>query len=177
MAAWGFVGMWYRSRILESRASDIVQSSLLTAQYIIGDTRMRADMIALRHPENDWFWTQFGTKIRPHQICGALVPASAPRSAGWTYAGLQLVLTAAARQARPGASHASVLRALEQAFLAETLVAEGIAVTRLRAELLRPGIALTGSEVVIDRVTAAFADTRAVDPMLVERSRLLSGNW
>ncbi|HEY6313545.1 MAG TPA: hypothetical protein VIY52_22455 [Streptosporangiaceae bacterium] len=177
MTAKGFVGLWERSRLLESKKADIARTSQLGAQYAIGETRMNADLLALALPDSDWFWSQFGKNMRPHQICAALVPPSAFAPSGWTYAGLQLVLSAAALQARPGASHEYTLRALEQAFLAETLVAGGIAATRLRAELLPPGIALTSTKELIDKVAAEFADRRAIEQLLVERSRYLSGNW
>lgn len=177
MTAWGFIGAWERSKLLESRTADISRSSRVSADYAIGGTRMKAYMLALALPEDNWFWTQFGAEIRPHQICGALLPGDAPDTAGWRYAGFQLVLSAAARQARPGGSHGYTLRALEQAFLAETVAAGGIAVTRLRAELLRPGIALTSTSDLIDRISVALANARGIDPLLAERSRLLSGNW
>ncbi len=177
MPAWGFVGMWEGSRLLESRAADIARSSRLTGQYSVGDTRMKGDILAMLPVEGDWFWTQFGAKISPHQICAAFVPFGAPVLAGWTHAGLQLVLTAAARQARPGASHRYLLSALEQAFLAEVLVAGGIAFTRLRAELVGPGIALTAVKDVIEKVSSELAGMQPVDSQLVERSRLLSGDW
>jgi len=178
MTAWGFVGAWERSKLFGARAT-ISNASRLSAEYAIGATRMKADMLELSFPENNWFWVQFGTALRPHQICGALLPAAAAaaEAGGWRYAGLQLVLSAAARQARPGASYGYTLRALEQAFLAETVAAGGIAVTRLRAELLRPGIALTSTRNLIDSISAALGDARAIDPLLVERSRLLGGSW
>lgn len=175
--AWGFVGARERSNLLGDRAAEISHASRISAGYAIGVTRMKADMLELPFPENNWFWVQFGTAMRPHQICGALLPAAAPETGGWRYAGLQLVLSAAARQARPGASYGYTLRALEQAFLAEIVVAGGIAVTRLRAELLRPGIALTSTRNLIDSISAALGGARAIDPLLVERSRLLSGSW
>jgi hypothetical protein len=169
--------MWEGSRLLKSRAADIARSSRLTAEYRVGDTRMKGDMLALLPSEGDWFWAQFGAEIRPHQICAAFVPPGAPVPAGWTHAGLQLVLTAAARQARPGASHRYILSALEQAFLAEVLVAGGIAVTRLRAELVRPGIALTAPKDVIENISSELTGMQPVDSQLVERSRLLTGDW
>jgi hypothetical protein len=176
MPAWGFVGLWEGSRLLEARAADISVLSRGSAEYIVDNTRMKANVLALPFEESGWFWSQFGAEIRPHQICGALIPSGAePR--GWTYAGLQLVLSAAARQARPGASHEYTLRALEQAFLAESVAAGGIAVTRLRAELLRPGIALTARRDLMDRVSGSIADAPAIDPLLIERSRFLTGNW
>jgi hypothetical protein len=177
MTTWGFVGRWERSKLLESNEADIIDLSRLAAHLSIGDTRMNADMLEVPIQESSWFWTQFGTKMRPHQICAAVVPSSTSDHAGWKYAGLQLVLGAAARQARPGSSHQYTLRALEQAFIAETLVAGGIAVTRLRAELLRPGIALTSTRDLIDRVSVELTSERAIDPLLVQRSRELSGNW
>ena len=176
-SAWGFLGAWERSKLRQSAAADISRSSRMSAQYILGDTQMQADLLALDPMRDGWFWSIFAGRASPHQICAALVPAQARLPTGWTVAGLQLVLTAAARQARPGASHAFVLRALEQAFLAETVVAGGIAATRLRAELLGPGIALTGSGELIDEVASELGDSRAVDPLLVERSRYLSGDW
>jgi hypothetical protein len=177
MTAWGFIGTWERSKLLGDRAAAISNASRLSAEYAISATRMKADMLELPFPNNNWFWAHFGTAIRPHQICGVLLPAAAPETGGWTYAGLQLVLSAAARQARPSASYEYTLRALEQAFLAEIVVAGGIGVTRLRAELLRPGIALTSTRNLIDSISAALGDARAIDPLLVERSRLLRGSW
>jgi hypothetical protein len=83
-----------------------------------------------------------------------------------------------ARQVRPGrATHDYVLRALTQAFLAETVLAGGIAVTRLQAELLRPGLALTGTSKSIDEAAAEFQDFQQADPIKVERSVFLGGNW
>lgn len=177
MAAKGFVGLWEQSRLLESRAAEISDSSQLSARYSIGETRAKADMIELALPGSGWFWSQFGKKMHPHQICASLVPADAAIPSGWAYAGLQLVLSAASRQARPGASYGYTLKALEQAFLAETLAAGGIAVTRLRAELLPPGIALTSTSALIDKVSTELVGVRAVEPLLVERSRQLSGAW
>jgi hypothetical protein len=174
MAAWGFVGLWDRSKLLEARAADVSRLSRGSAEYTTDNTRMKAEMLALPFEEGGWFWTQFGAKMRPHQICGALIPASA-ETGGWRYAGLQLVLSAAARQARPGVSHEYTLLALEQAFLAEVVAAGGVVVTRLRAELLRPGVALTSKRDLIDRVSVGIADAPVIDPLLVERSRLLSG--
>lgn len=177
MAAWGFLGAWEGSKILETKAVDRSELSRLSAQYIVGSTRMTADMFELPTRRSDWFWTCFAIGVRPHQICGVLIPPGAQASGGWKYAGLQLVLSAAARQARPGSSHRYTLHALEQAFLAETIAAGGIAVTRLRAELLRPGIALTSTATLIDRVSVAFAGAGAIEPLLVERSKHLSGSW
>jgi hypothetical protein len=176
MAAWGFVGAWERSKLIESWAAEIAEMSQGSAEYVVGDTRMKADALALPPTADAWFWTQFGRKIRPHQICGALVPPSA-ESRGWRFAGLQLVLAAASLQARPGVTHSYTLRSLEQAFLAEVVAVDGIAVTRLRAELLPPGIALTSTSRRVDGIAATFSDAPTVDPLLTERSRLLSGNW
>lgn len=177
MNAWGFVGAWERSKLLGARAAEISRASRISAEYAIGDTRMKASMLALSFPDDMWFWVQFGEAMRPQQIAGALLPGVVPETGGWRYAGLQLVLSAASRQARPGGSYAYTLRALEQAFLAEIVVAGGIAVTRLGAELLAPGIALTSSGNLIDRILGGLGNARAIDPQLVERSRLLSGNW
>jgi hypothetical protein len=106
------------------------------------------------------------------------MPPGSQFPGGWTYAGLQLVLSEAARQVRPGrATHDYVLRALTQAFLAETVLAGGIAVTRLQAELLRPGLALTGTSKSIDEAAAEFQDFQQADPIKVERSVFLGGNW
>lgn len=177
MNAWGFVGAWEQSKLLGAMATEISHASRISAEYAIGNTRMKANMLALSFPEDGCFWVQFGASVRPHQICGALLPSAVREAGGWRYAGLQLALSAAARQARPGASYGYTLRALEQAFLAEVVIAGGIAVTRLRAELLGPGIALTASGNQIDSVSAELGSARAIDPQLVERSRLLSGNW
>jgi hypothetical protein len=176
MPASGFVGVWEGSELLAAHAADIARSTELSARFSVGQTRMISDMVALPASADEWFWPLFAMKVRPHQICAALVPAG-DVSSGWKFAGLQLVLAAAARQARPGSSHGFTLRALEQAFLAETLTAGGIAVTRLRAELLPPGIALTSTPAVIDRIRAALAGARPVEPLLVDRSRHLGGAW
>jgi hypothetical protein len=177
MAAWGFIGAWERSKLREATGADVARSSRMSGQFVLGDTRMHADLLTLSSADDDWFWAYFGKAIRPHQIAAALVPSAARWPGGWTFAGLQLVLTAAALQARPGASHGFVLGALEQAFLGETLAAGGIAVTRLRAELLGPGIALTASGALIDAVSSRLPAAGAIDPLLVERSRSLSGDW
>jgi len=50
-------------------------------------------------------------------------------------------------------------------------------VTRLRAELVPPGIALTAASPLIDSISAMFTGLRAVEPLLVERSRHISGSW
>jgi hypothetical protein len=177
MTAWGFVAMWEHSTLLAERKAEISRASHVQAEYRIGATRIDGAMIELSKVEGNWFWDQFAAKIRPHQICGVLVPSSASDEAGWRYAGLQLVLSAAARQLRPGPSHSYTLRSLEQAFLAEAVVAGGIAVTRLRAELLEPGVALTSTKSLADRVSRELPGMRALDSVLVERSRFLSGNW
>ncbi len=104
--------MWDHSKLLEAMAAEISHASRISAEYTIGDTRMKADMLALPLLEDDWFWVQFGVTMRPHQLCAALLSANAPEAGGWRYAGLQLVLSAAARQARPGAGHGYTLRAL-----------------------------------------------------------------
>lgn len=176
MMVWGFIGAWERSKFWESRAADIDRLSRGSAECTVGDTRVQAQMLALPVEDQNWFWAQFGTGMRPYQICAVLMPVNA-QLRGWTYAALQLVLSAAARQVRPGASYQYVLRFLQQAFLSEVIAAGGIAATRLRAELLQPGIALTSTSELIGSVSAPIADARAIDPLLTERSRLLSGNW
>jgi hypothetical protein len=60
---------------------------------------------------------------------------------------------------------------------AEVLLAGGVSVTRLRAELLAPGIALTAAKMIIDKISAALISARPIEPILVERSRHLGGDW
>jgi hypothetical protein len=98
--------------------------------------------------------------------------------AGWAYAGLQLVLAEAARQVRPGrVTHDYTLRALVQAFLAESLLSDGIAVSCLRAQLTGPVLALTASKEMIDEIEREFQAVADIDSLLLERSRFLGGNW
>jgi len=104
----------------------VPQFSRLSAEFSIAETRMLADGYEFLPREGDWFWERFVDRVRPIQICGAITPPGARESAGWKYSGLQLVLSAAARQARPGASHGYTLNALHQAFLAEVLAVGGL---------------------------------------------------
>jgi hypothetical protein len=177
MARWGFLGRWEHTKVLDARSADLAACSRLTGDYRYGETLMKADLLALATPAQNWFWSQFAARVRPHQICAALVPPGSPMPAAWSYAGLHLVLTAAAVQARPGGSHSYTLLALEQAFLAEALAIGGVAVTRLRADLLGPGIALTAAPPLIDEISAEFRSRPSVDPLLVSRSVQISGNW
>jgi hypothetical protein len=190
-AAWGFMGDWERSKLLESWAEELSQVSPIAAEFAVGDTRMKAVMLTLPSPVASSpvarrFWNQFGLGMRPHKICGVLMPTEAQNPVMCGFAGLQLVLSAAsiqltgspaARYARPGSTLRQTLLALEQAFLAEAVHAGGIAVTRLRAELLRPGIALTARRDVIREISAGLTEAEPIDPLLVERSRYLSGDW
>jgi hypothetical protein len=175
-AGTGFVGRWEGSKKFESIEASIARLSQTNGHFQIGQTRINADMLPVPAQEG-WFWSQFGKNSPRHQICGVLVPLGADVPFAVTYAGVQLVLSGAARQFRPGSSHAFALRALEQAFLAETKAAGGVAVTRLRAELLTPGIALTSRPVVIDAISLALSAALPIEPILVERSRHLTGDW
>jgi hypothetical protein len=177
MTPWGFLGWWDQTTKLDAHAADIDQAGHLSGHYSIGDTRTTGSILELPLLSNSWFW-QLVAELRQNQICAALMPPGSQFPGGWTYAGLQLVLSEAARQVRPGrATHDYVLRALTQAFLAETVLAGGIAVTRLQAELLRPGLALTGTSKSIDEAAAEFQDFQQADPIKVERSVFLGGNW
>jgi hypothetical protein len=177
MLPWGFLGAWDQSTKLASQSEDISQAARLSAHYSVGDTHMTANVIEIPLLKVNWFWSTFAAGPRQHQICATLMPPGTDIAAGWAYAGLQLVLAEAARQVRPGrTTHGYALRALAQAFLAETLLAGGIAVSRLQSELLPPGIALTATSDLIDQVAADFRGAAQVDPLLLERSRWLSGN-
>ena len=175
---WGFLGWWENSKDLKPYAADISQADRLAGYYRIGDVGMKASVLALAALRDEWFWQLFAGGIHPHQICGALMPPDVKVPAGWSYAGLQLVLSQAARQVRPGrATHQYSIEALAQAFLAEVVLAGGIAVTRLQAELLPPGLALTASREVIDEVEAEFQSYSPASPIKVQRSIALGGNW
>jgi len=178
MTPWGFLGWWDQTAKLDPHAADISQAERLFGHYSIGDTRMTGSTLALPPLAGSWFWQLFAAGMRQNQICAALMPPDSPFPGGWTHAGLQLVLAEAARQVRPGlATHYYALRALAQAFLAETVTAGGIAVTRLQAELMRPGIALTGTSEMIDEAAVEFQNFQRADPVQVERSVILSGSW
>jgi hypothetical protein len=177
LAARGFLGAWDQSATWQARTRDIEAVTVLDAEMRVGTVRMTAAMLDLRPDHGVWFWREFGGRIRQRQLCAALVPAEATSAAGWAQAGLQLVLAAAAVQARPGPTHHQVLGVLAEAFIAETLAAGGVAVTRVCPELLRAGIAITGRPEVVDSITAGLEDAVSADPLLVERSRYLSQPW
>jgi hypothetical protein len=61
--------------------------------------------------------------------------------------------------------------------IAESLLAGGIAVTRVGPQLLTPGIALTARSAVIDQIAKDYLEVRQADPIQVERSRFLGGSW
>jgi hypothetical protein len=70
-----------------------------------------------------------------------------------------------------------VLRILVETFIAETLAAGGVAITRVCPELLHPGLALTAAPAVIDQITPVLGNAVPADPVLVERSRHLGEPW
>lgn len=170
---WGFLGRWEESKFMAPRSSEIAQSTRLDGEFRIGSTTMLGNVLELFQTGADWFWSELVGPNHKFQICAALVPDEAAVPSPWSYAGLQLVLISAAKQARPGASHDQVLRTLSQAFISETLNAGGIVVTRLVPELLGPGVAVTGKSAVIDQVAGEFQGLPQVQSQLLKRSRSL----
>jgi hypothetical protein len=177
LAARGFLGGWDQSPVWQARTRDVEAVTVVDAEMRVGTVRMTAAMLDLKPDNSMWFWREFGGRIRQRQLCAALLPAESTSAAGWAQAGLQLVLAAAATQARPGPTHRQVLGVLAEAFIADTLAAGGVAVTRVCPELLHPGIAITGRPEVVDSITAGLKDAVPADPLLVERSRYLSRPW
>lgn len=134
----GFLGSWDETKNLDAYSGHINASARLPASLSIGDTRLVANALDLGSG-GGWFWPLFGGGTRPHEICAGLVPTDAGLPAGWMHAAPLLVLEQASVQARPGrVSERYTLHAHAHAFIAETVRAGGIAVTRLDAELMRP---------------------------------------
>lgn len=55
MAAWGFVAAWEDSKLLESRAQEISRASRASAEFSVGDTRIKGSALALPLLEDRWF--------------------------------------------------------------------------------------------------------------------------
>ena len=173
----GFLGSWDETKNLDAYSGHINASARLPASLSIGDTRLVANALDLGSG-GGWFWPLFGGGTRPHEICAGLVPADAGLPAGWMHAAPLLVLEQASVQARPGrVSERYTLHAHAHAFIAETVRAGGIAVTRLDAELMRPGIALTAPTGLIDEIADELRGATQAPPSRVARSVHLSGNW
>jgi hypothetical protein len=177
LVPWGFAGRWEGSSAFEPRWAELQHASRLRGEFSIGRVRLEACAAQGAVLDGEWFWAAFGGALHPHQVCAALMPPAAGASGGWVHAGLELVLAAAAVQARPGPSHRQVLPVLAQAFIAETLLAGGAAVTRVTPELLWPGIALTLASPLAGQLADTLATTPPIDPLKLERSRHLSGSW
>src|SRR5260221_14235701 len=177
LVAYGFGAWWTGSASWQAMAERISAAAVVDAELRVGAPRLAGAMLELPAAAGGWFWVAFGGRIGQRQIAAALMPRHAASAAGWTQAGLQLVLMAAARQARPGATPAQVLAGLVQAFIAETLAAGGIAVTRVCPELLQPSLAISASRAALDQIVPALGHFPAADPLLVQRSRQLSEAW
>jgi hypothetical protein len=178
MSSFGFLGWWDQSRDLRSYTDDIDQATAQSGYYSVGDIRLLASALRLPAVGGEWFWRLFDGAMRPNRICGALMPGIPTMPSGWSYAGLQLVLTDAALQVRPSrATFYYTLHALFQAFLAEVVSAGGVAVTCLRGEFLGLGMALTGSRSIIDQAAYGFRNFPAIDPIKVKHALEMSGSW
>jgi hypothetical protein len=104
LAAHGFAGWWTESARWRPMAETISAAAVADAELRIDASRMAAAMLDLPIATSAWFWTVFGGRIGQRQIAAALMPPHAAPAGGWMHAGVQLVLTAAARQARPGST-------------------------------------------------------------------------
>jgi len=160
LAGHGFAAWWTGAAHRQAMAERISTAAVVDAELRVGATRMTAAMLDLPGASSAWFRAAFGGRIGQRQIAAALMPQHAAPPAGWSLAGLQLVLMAAARQARPGTTHAQVLASLVQAFIAETLAEGGFAITRVCPEPLRPGIAISASPAALDQIIPALGQFR-----------------
>jgi hypothetical protein len=174
--SWGVFGRWRDSEVLGPPVDQIRASSRLDAELRIGDTRLVADLVSLS-PSDRWFWDEFTNGARRCQVAGALVPRESEIPRSLAYAGLQFVLSASAKQARPGVSYYHALDVLRQAFIAETLLATGMALTRVVPELLGAGLALTAARGALDQVVGGLSGVRPIDEVLLHRSLALGRVW
>lgn len=91
---------------------------------------------------------------------------------------MQLSLVAAwGKVGRLGSADA-VQDRLQQAFMAETIIAGGVAITRVVPEILRAGIAFTGRPDDIEQIDRVLSPGSAdADAIAVAHSQQLGGPW
>lgn len=173
---WVIVGAWERSASLSPDLATLMAREPPEAELRVGPTRLVANAVKVEGSEGGALWREFRMRVRKHEICGILTHAHNQPEAGLRFAAIDLVLAGAARQARPGASHDAVLTCMAQAFVAEALAADAVAVTRLEAEPLAPGLALTGRPGTIDRLAPGLEGAAKLEGLTFERARS-RGSW
>lgn len=123
------------------------------------------------------FWSLFEKSPYGRQLCGALFRGEGVSPGDLEKAAIQLGVIAGTGSLRRLASAIEVQETLLDAFIAETVAAGGVAVTRVVPELLRSGIGLTGPDDKIDEVEAQLAHLPRADETATRHSIQLGGPW
>jgi hypothetical protein len=110
------------------------------------------------------------------RVIAGLFPSASQVPEDWTYSSMRLVMTAGTDVLTRGSAQGPLNAAL-QAFLTDTLKADGIAAVKGALELCGAGVALTGSIAAIDQVEQVFAGVAPADDMQVRHSVELAGPW
>jgi hypothetical protein len=116
------------------------------------------------------FWELFSRSSYRRQLCAGLFRGGIPESKSWSAAAIQLAVIAGTVPFLKLRSSYDTRYALLQAFLAETLLCDGMAVTKVVPEMLGAGIGLTGAPAAIDDVEAVLVGAPRADEMAVKHS-------
>jgi hypothetical protein len=136
------------------------------------------EVVKLIPGDDHEFWALFSKSPYTRELCGAILRGKQEFDGGWSNAALQLsIVTCWGRFSRL-TSATQVQDRLLQAFLAETKLVGGIAVTKVVPEMLRAGIALTGRPGDIHEIAALLGDdSETIDADAVAHSVELGSPW
>jgi hypothetical protein len=123
------------------------------------------------------FWSLFGTSTYQRQLGGALFYEGDAPYGAWLDAAIQLALVAGSLPFwRLPTSH-DVQDVLLHAFIAETIAAGGIALTKVVPEMFRAGLGISGSREGIDAIERQLVGIERLPDEPVQHSLQIGGPW
>jgi hypothetical protein len=152
------------------------RNSVVDARVVVGGTEAVCEVMDVQPNEDVAFWELFGRSSYQRQLCGGLF-YGAPPSLAWEHSAIQLALMAGAGPLQRLAAAHDVQDVLLEAFVAETMLAGGAALTKVVPEMYRAGLAVSGTKDLIERLESVLQHAPRLDETEVRHSVELGGSW